>query len=130
MLKAVIFLIFFVWEFAIEYNCSQWFQKTFEVFLWHSKRANQMKFIFFAEESSVARSFEQPAETMQSIALGALNILEACRMVESPIKLYHAGSSECFGDTGGVAANERTPFHPRSPCRSKSLSILVCFPVA
>ncbi len=36
-------------------------------------------------------------------------------MVDSPIKLYHAGSSECFGDTGGVAANERTPFHPRSP---------------
>jgi GDPmannose 4,6-dehydratase len=70
---------------------------------------------FLAGQSSVGLSFEQPAETMQSVALGTLNMLEACRMVEHPIRLYHAGSSECFGDTGGVAANEKTPFHPRSP---------------
>jgi GDPmannose 4,6-dehydratase len=70
---------------------------------------------FLAGQSSVGLSFEQPAETMQSVALGTLNMLEACRMVEKPIRLYHAGSSECFGDTSGIAANEKTPFHPRSP---------------
>ncbi len=79
------------------------------------KQSKPNEVYFLAGQSSVGLSFEQPAETMQSIALGTLNILEACRMVDSPIKLYHAGSSECFGDTGGVAANERTPFHPRSP---------------
>jgi GDPmannose 4,6-dehydratase len=28
---------------------------------------------------------------------------------------YLAGSSECFGDTQGTPANEKTPFNPRSP---------------
>jgi GDPmannose 4,6-dehydratase len=71
---------------------------------------------FLAGQSSVGLSFEQPAETMQSITLGTLNILEACRLMENPVRLYHAGSSECFGDVTGLeAANESTPFHPRSP---------------
>lgn len=70
---------------------------------------------FLAGQSSVGLSFEQPAETIQSFTLGTLNILEACRMMDKPIKQYHAGSSECFGDTAGIAASETTPFNPRSP---------------
>ncbi len=71
---------------------------------------------FLAGQSSVGLSFEQPAETIQSITLGTLNILEACRLMINPVRLYHAGSSECFGDVRGLAAaNENTPFHPRSP---------------
>jgi len=70
---------------------------------------------YLAGQSSVGLSFEQPADTIQSIALGTLNVLEACRMLDKPAKIYHAGSSECFGDTGGAPANESTPFHPRSP---------------
>ena len=66
-------------------------------------------------QSSVGLSFEQPVETMDSIAGANLNLLEAIRFVERPIRLYNAGSSECFGDTGDLAADERTPFHPRSP---------------
>jgi GDPmannose 4,6-dehydratase len=31
------------------------------------------------------------------------------------VRVYHAGSSECFGDTGGDPATELTPFRPRSP---------------
>lgn len=68
-----------------------------------------------AGQSSVGLSFEQPVETLESIATGTLNLLEAIRFTGSKIKLYNAGSSECFGDTKGVAANEDTPFHPRSP---------------
>ena len=60
-------------------------------------------------------SFDQPAETIQSAVIGTLNMLEACRMFNKEIKLYHAGSSECFGDTQGQSANEETPFNPRSP---------------
>lgn len=70
---------------------------------------------YLAGQSSVGLSFEQPAETIQSITIGTLNILEACRMLEQPIRIYHAGSSECFGDTKGIPANELTPFQPRSP---------------
>lgn len=70
---------------------------------------------FLAGQSSVGLSFEQPAETIQSFTLGTLNILEACRMSDKPTRQYHAGSSECFGDTSGVPATETTPFRPRSP---------------
>jgi len=68
-----------------------------------------------AGQTSVGLSFEQPVETLESIATGTLNLLEAIRFLDRPIRLYNAGSSECFGDTGGVAANEDTPFRPRSP---------------
>jgi len=68
-----------------------------------------------AGQTSVGLSFEQPVETIESIAIGTLNVLEAIRFVERPIRLYHAGSSECFGDTAGAPADESTPFRPRSP---------------
>lgn len=68
-----------------------------------------------AGQSSVALSFEQPVETLESISVGALNILEAIRFIGRPVRFYNAGSSESFGDTNGVAADEQTPFRPRSP---------------
>jgi GDPmannose 4,6-dehydratase len=68
-----------------------------------------------AGQTSVSLSFGQPVETLESIATGTLNLLEAIRFLGAGIKLYNAGSSECFGDTGGNAADEETPFRPRSP---------------
>ena len=68
-----------------------------------------------AGQSSVGLSFDQPVETLDSIAGGTLNLLEAIRFTGAPIKLYNAGSSECFGDTYGEPADENTPFRPRSP---------------
>jgi len=68
-----------------------------------------------AGQSSVALSFQQPVETMDSISVGTLNLLEAVRFLGSEIRIYNASSSECFGDTQAEAASEQTPFHPRSP---------------
>ena len=68
-----------------------------------------------AGQSSVGLSFKQPVETLESIATGTLNLLEAIRFTKAPIKFYNAGSSECFGDIGDRAADENTPFQPRSP---------------
>ncbi|MGB3404086.1 MAG: GDP-mannose 4,6-dehydratase [Microcoleaceae cyanobacterium] len=68
-----------------------------------------------AAQSSVGLSFEQPVETLESIATGTLNLLEAIRFTGENIKFYNAGSSECFGNTGETAADENTPFRPRSP---------------
>jgi len=68
-----------------------------------------------AGQSSVGLSFEQPVETMESISLGVLNLLEAARFVGGRSRIYNASSSECFGDTGGRAASEEAPFRPRSP---------------
>lgn len=79
------------------------------------RKSNPDEIYYLAGQSSVGLSFEQPAETIQSITLGTLNILEGCRMMDAPIKIYHAGSGECFGDTHGRPANEATSFYPMSP---------------
>jgi GDPmannose 4,6-dehydratase len=67
-----------------------------------------------AGQSSVALSFQQPVETLESISVGTLNLLEAIRFSGKPIKLYNACSGECFGDIPD-SADETTPFRPRSP---------------
>jgi len=79
------------------------------------RKSNPDEIYYLAGQSSVGLSFEQPAETIQSITLGTLNMLEGSRMMDKRIKLYHAGSGECFGDTQGKPANEQTPFYPMSP---------------
>ena len=68
-----------------------------------------------AGQSSVALSFNQPVESFESISIATLNLLEAVRFLEEPIRLYNAASSECFGNTDGLPADESTPFRPRSP---------------
>ena len=66
-------------------------------------------------QSSVGLSFEQPVETLESIATATHNFLEVIRFLEKPIRFYNAGSSECFGETPAEGATEDTPFRPRSP---------------
>ena len=67
-----------------------------------------------AGQSSVGLSFEQPVETLESISLGTLNLLEAVRFLGLPVRMYNAGSGECFGESP-EAADEQTAFRPRSP---------------
>ena len=68
-----------------------------------------------AGQTSVGLSFEQPVEALDSIATGTLNLLEVIRFLDRPIRFFNAGSTESFGDTGDIAADENTPFRPRSP---------------
>lgn len=68
-----------------------------------------------AGQSSVGLSFEEPAETMSSIVFGTLNLLEAIRFMDLPIRFYSAGSGECYGDTDGLVVDEEMRFRPRSP---------------
>jgi GDPmannose 4,6-dehydratase len=67
-----------------------------------------------AGQSSVGLSFEQPVETLESVALGTLNLLEAIRFLGLPTRVYNAGSGDCFGELS-EAATEETAFRPRSP---------------
>jgi GDPmannose 4,6-dehydratase len=69
----------------------------------------------FSGQSSVGLSFEQPVETMESVSIATLNLLEAIRFTKRKVRFYSAGSGECFGDTHGQRADEETPFRPRSP---------------
>jgi GDPmannose 4,6-dehydratase len=79
------------------------------------ERARPDEIYNLAGQSSVSLSFEQPIDFFESIAVGALNLLEAVRSGGAPVRVYNACSSECFGDTGGCAASEETPFRPQSP---------------
>jgi GDPmannose 4,6-dehydratase len=66
-------------------------------------------------QSSVGLSFHEPMETFESIAIATVNILESIKLIDKDIKLYNAGSSECFGDTGDNAVSENDRFVPNSP---------------
>jgi len=79
------------------------------------KKIQPQEIYNLAGQSSVSLSFEQPVETLDSISFGTLNLLEAIRFIDIPIKFYNASSSECFGDIGSDLADENTPFRPRSP---------------
>ncbi len=68
-----------------------------------------------AAQSSVGLSFEQPVETIESIIPAAVNLLEAIRLAGADARVYNAGSTECFGDTGSEVADESSPFRPASP---------------
>ncbi|GAB4214641.1 MAG: GDP-mannose 4,6-dehydratase [Synechococcales cyanobacterium] len=78
------------------------------------RQSNPEEIYNLAGQSSVGLSFEQPVETLESVAIGTLNLLESIRFLNPGIRLYQAASSECFGNTK-QPANEQTPFYPRSP---------------
>lgn len=68
-----------------------------------------------AAQSFVGVSFEQPALTAQVTGVGALNLLEAIRIVNPKVRFYQASTSEMFGKVQAIPQTESTPFYPRSP---------------
>jgi GDPmannose 4,6-dehydratase len=68
-----------------------------------------------AAQSFVDVSFHQPNTTAIVTGIGALNLLEAVRVVDPDIHFYQASSSEMFGKVQAIPQNEQTPFYPRSP---------------
>ncbi len=68
-----------------------------------------------AAQSFVGVSFEQPLTTLDITGAGAVNLLEAIRIVDPTIRFYQASTSEMFGKVQAVPQIESTPFYPRSP---------------
>lgn len=68
-----------------------------------------------AAQSFVSVSFNQPTATAQITGLGAVNLLEAIRILNPKIRFYQASTSEMFGKVQEVPQSEETPFYPRSP---------------
>lgn len=68
-------------------------------------------------QSHVRVSFDQPVYTLQTVGVGALNVLEAARLLNrtKPVRVYQASSSEMYGDVLEVPQRETTPFNPQSP---------------
>jgi len=68
-----------------------------------------------AAQSFVGVSFDQPIATAEITGIGALNLLEAIRIVNPKIRFYQASTSEMFGKVQTIPQLEDTPFYPRSP---------------
>ena len=68
-----------------------------------------------AAQSFVNASFDQPSTTAQITGIGALNLLEAIRLINNNIRFYQASTSEMFGRVQVTPQVEDTPFYPRSP---------------
>lgn len=67
-----------------------------------------------ASQSFVGASWDQPILTANATGTGALNMLEAVRLIHPAARFYQASSSEMFGTSNG-AQNEQTPLLPQSP---------------
>jgi GDPmannose 4,6-dehydratase len=66
-------------------------------------------------QSFVGTSWEQPILTGNVTGIGALNVLEAVRIVNPAARFYQASTSEMFGLIQESMQSETTPFYPRSP---------------
>jgi GDPmannose 4,6-dehydratase len=68
-----------------------------------------------AAGSFVPASWRQPVMTAQFGAVGVTAMLEAVRIANPKMRVYHASSSEIFGATTESPQNESTPFNPQTP---------------
>jgi len=78
------------------------------------KKSNPDEIYNLAAQSFVGTSFDQPILTSDISGLGTLRVLEAVKQFKPDAKLYHASSSEMFGNYPGIK-DENSPFLPRSP---------------
>ncbi len=68
-----------------------------------------------AAQSSVSRSFHEPIDTISYNVVTLLNLLEAMRRVGGDIRLYHASSSEMYGNVDCLPITLNTQMRPASP---------------
>ena len=86
------------------------------VSLTNAMRISQADEVYnLAAQSFVGTSWEQPVATAEIDGIGALNMLEAIRMIKPNAKFYQASTSEMYGLVQAIPQNEDTPFYPRSP---------------
>lgn len=79
------------------------------------QRAQPSEVYNLAAQSFVGVSFDQPITTAEITGVGAVNLLEAIRIVNPAIRYYQASTSEMFGKVQQIPQTEATPFYPRSP---------------
>lgn len=72
-------------------------------------------------QSFVGTSWGQPILTANVTGVGALNVLEAVRLVNPEARFYQASTSEMYGLIQEAQQSESTPFYPRSPYAAAKL---------
>jgi len=81
------------------------------------QKTNPSEIYNLAAQSHVRISFDQPIYTANVTGLGALNLLEAVKLIKPSIKIYQASSSEMFGNSIDYDGFQRetTSMNPVSP---------------
>lgn len=77
-----------------------------------------------AAQSFVGTSFEQPLVTAHVDGIGVVMLLEAVKQINPDIKIYHASTSELYGNSNkimDVPLNENSLFWPVSPYAASKL---------
>jgi len=72
-------------------------------------------------QSFVKTSWDQPILTGQVSGMGAVNVLEALRLIKPDARYYQASTSEMYGLIQEPLQSEKTPFYPRSPYAAAKL---------
>lgn len=60
-------------------------------------------------------SWKQPLETVATLGVAVIHLLELVRHSDHPIRFFQASSSELFGEAVASPQSESTPFRPRTP---------------
>ena len=68
-----------------------------------------------ASQTHVAVSFQEPFATTDANSLSTLHLLEAVRKYRPETRLFHASSSQIFGQPDHEPQDENTPHRPLSP---------------
>jgi len=68
-----------------------------------------------AGQSHVGLSFDLPESTSDEAGMATLRLLEIARDQSPAVKIYHASTSEIFGNASESPQTEETPMRPTSP---------------
>jgi GDPmannose 4,6-dehydratase len=85
-----------------------------------------------AAQSHVRISFDEPVYTLDSIAKGTLNLLEAVRILSPETRFYQASSSEMFGNSVDDDGYQRettrmTPVSPYACAKLCAFNLVKCY---
>jgi GDP-4-dehydro-6-deoxy-D-mannose reductase len=79
------------------------------------KQASPEWVFHLAAAASVARSWQEPAETVGINVLSTVNLLEAVRLSAPAARVLMVGSGEQYGEPARLPMDEQHPQRPRNP---------------
>ena len=89
--------------------------KNFKIVKKIIKKIKPHEIYYLCGQSSVTKSFTNPAETFKSNTLGLLNILEIVKEINNKIKIFNSVSGQFYGNRKNNIYNEKSYIAPQSP---------------
>ena len=89
--------------------------KNFKIVKKLIKKIKPQEIYYLCGQSSVTKSFTNPAETFRSNTLGLLNILEIVKEINNKIKVFNAVSGQFYENRKNNIYNEKSYIAPQSP---------------